>query len=47
MREYNRKAVRGKIFMADEGLGKPWYMKQAYKSKMFTTRWDELLEVHA
>ena len=45
--EYNRKAGRGKIFMAANGLGKPWSMKQAYKSKMFTTRWDELLEVNA
>jgi len=44
--EYNRNTGRGKIFMAAEGLGKPWYMKQAYKSRMFTTRWDELLEVN-
>ena len=42
---HNRQANSGKRFLAAEGLGKPWYMKQAHKSKRFTTRWDELLEV--
>lgn len=45
MDRYNRQANTGKLFMAAEGLGKPWFMKQAHKSKRFTTRWDELLEV--
>ncbi|MEI7999194.1 MAG: Y-family DNA polymerase [Candidatus Omnitrophota bacterium] len=42
---YNRLANGGELFFASEGLGKPWYMKQAHKSKRFTTRWDELLEI--
>jgi DNA polymerase V len=46
MDRYNRGANSGKLFMAAEGLGKPWFMKQAHKSKRFTTRWDELLEIN-
>jgi len=42
---YNRTANHGKIFMAAEGVHQPWYMKQAHRSKRFTTRWDELLEI--
>ena len=43
--QYNRKTNIGKIVFASEGLGKPWYMRQMQKSKRYTTRWDELLEV--
>ncbi len=42
---YNRSANSGQLFFAAEGLGKPWFMKQSRKSKRFTTRWDELLEI--
>ncbi len=42
---YNHTANSGQLFFASEGLGKPWHMKQANKSKRFTTRWDELLEI--
>jgi DNA polymerase V len=42
---YNSQTNTGKLFWVSEGLGKPWYMKQAHKSKRFTTRWNELLEV--
>ncbi len=42
---FNRSANHGKIFWAAEGVAKPWFMKQSRKSKRFTTRWDELLEV--
>lgn len=45
MDQYNRQSNSGKLFMAAEGLGKPWFMKQAHKSKRFTTRWEELLEI--
>jgi hypothetical protein len=31
--------------MASEGVKKPWSMKQMHKSKRYTTRWDELLEI--
>jgi len=42
---YNRLANSGQLFFAAEGAGKPWFMKQSRKSKRFTTRWDELLEI--
>lgn len=42
---YNARTNAGKLFWVSEGLGKPWYMKQAHKSRRFTTRWDELLEI--
>jgi len=43
--KHNRTNNSGQLFFASEGLGKPWYMKQSRKSKRFTTRWDELLEI--
>lgn len=42
---YNLSCASGKIQMAAEGLGKPWFMKQAKKSRRFTTCWNELLEI--
>lgn len=42
---YNSTVSRGKIHLASEGLGKPWQMKQARKSRRFTTHWGELLDV--
>jgi len=42
---YNRSANSGQLFFAAEGAGKPWFMKQSHRSKRFTTRWDELLEI--
>ena len=45
MDRHNRRSNSGKLFLAAEGLGKPWFMKQAHKSKRFTSRWDELLEI--
>jgi len=43
---YNHLGNGGEIFFASEGLGKPWYMKQSHRSKRYTTRWDELLEIN-
>jgi DNA polymerase V len=43
--QLNRSTNSGKLFWASEGTGKPWYMRQAHKSKRFTTRWDELLTI--
>ena len=43
--EYNQSANSGQLFFAAEGLGKPWFMKQSHRSKRYTTRWDELLEI--
>lgn len=45
MDRYNRTTDSGKIFIASEGAGKPWFMRQAHRSRRFTTRWDELLEI--
>ena len=43
--KYNSSANSGQVFFASEGLGKPWYMKQSRRSRRFTTRWDEVLEI--
>lgn len=45
MDRYNRTTDSGKLFIASEGAGKPWFMKQAHRSRRFTTRWDELLTI--
>jgi DNA polymerase V len=42
---YNNTANSGQLFFAAEGLGKPWFMKQSHRSKRYTTRWDEILEI--
>jgi len=42
---YNRTANSGQLFFAAEGAGKPWFMKQSHRSKRYTTRWDEILEI--
>jgi len=44
---YNRRTNSGKLMWAAEGMGKPWYMRQAHKSRRFTTRWDELAVAYA
>ena len=43
--QHNRSTDSGQLFFAAEGSGKPWFMKQSHKSKRYTTRWDELLEI--
>ena len=42
---FNHSANSGQLFFASEGLKKAWYMKQSRRSKRFTTRWDEILEI--
>ena len=42
---YNSNTNSGKILFAAEGISKPWFMKQTHKSRRYTTRIDELLEV--
>jgi DNA polymerase V len=42
---FNNRTNSGKIFMAAEGIAQPWFMNQTHKSKRFTTRWDEMLEI--
>lgn len=41
----NRRTNRGKIFIAAEGVHRPWAMAQSHRSRRFTTQWDELLEI--
>jgi DNA polymerase V len=45
MDTYNQKTNSGNLFLAAEGLEKEWHMEQTYRSKRFTTRWDEVLEI--
>ncbi len=42
---HNRQSNSGKLFWAAEGVEQPWFMRQTHKSRRFTTRWDELLEI--
>lgn len=42
----NRKSNTGKVFMASEGVQAPGRLEEASRSKRYTTRWDEVLEVH-
>ena len=35
----------GAIKIAGEGTANPWKMRQAMRSKRFTTHWDELATV--
>jgi len=41
---WNNRHNTSKMFLAAEGMAQDWY-NQAHKSKRFTTRWDELLEI--
>jgi len=42
---HNQSVNNSQLFFAAEGLKKAWYMNQSHKSKRYTTRWDELLEI--
>ena len=38
----NRLEGKGTLFLAAQGVSKPWYMRQAYTSPQYTTKWSEL-----
>lgn len=38
----NRRQGKGTLFMAAQGIRKPWYMKQEHRSQQYTTSWSEL-----
>jgi DNA polymerase V len=38
----NARYGRNSIYIAAEGVHEKWFMRQAYKSPAYTTRWDEL-----
>ena len=47
MDRVNRRFGRGTLFLAAEGTGRSWAMRQARRSPRYTTRWDELAVVRA
>ncbi len=38
----NTRYGRNSVYIAAEGVHKKWFMRQAYKSPAYTTRWEEL-----
>ena len=44
--EINAKNSHKVIKIAAEGQAKAWQLQQTYRSKRFTTRWDELIEIY-
>ncbi len=42
MDEINRNAGKGTLFLAAQGVSKPWYMRQQFTSPQYTTKWSEL-----
>jgi DNA polymerase V len=38
----NKRHGRGTLFMAAQGISKPWYMRQQFTSPQYTTRWKDL-----
>lgn len=47
MDDINKRYGRGSVFIAAQGINKPWVMKQDYLSPKYTTKWDELPVVSA
>ncbi|MEZ4701530.1 MAG: Y-family DNA polymerase [Rhodothermales bacterium] len=41
----NQRYGRGTLFLAAEGIEKPWDMRQDFLSPHYTTRWDDLMAV--
>lgn len=45
--ELNRRMGRDTVKIAVQGFGRDWQLRQERKSRCYTTRWQELLEVEA
>ncbi len=45
MDRYNCSVNTGKIRLGAEGVNRVWDMRQAHRSRRFTTAWDELLQI--
>ena len=45
--ELNRRMGRDTVKIAVQGFGRDWHLRQERKSRCYTTRWQELLEVEA
>lgn len=42
MDQINETQGRGTLFLAAQGVSKPWYMRQQFKSPEYTTQWNDL-----
>lgn len=38
----NRQQGKGAVFLASQGVSKPWYMRQQFTSPEYTTKWSDL-----
>jgi DNA polymerase V len=47
MDSINRNEGRGTLFLASQGVSKPWYMRQQFTSPQYTTKWSELPVIKA
>jgi len=47
MDKINRNEGRGTLFLASQGVSRPWYMRQQFTSPQYTTKWNELPVVKA
>jgi len=47
MDKVNRIEGKGSVFLAAQGVTKPWYMRQQYTSPQYTTRWRDIPKVRA
>ena len=43
----NRTEGKGAVFLAAQGVNKPWYMRQQYTSPQYTTKWNDIPVVKA
>lgn len=42
MDKINKNEGKGTLFLASQGVNKPWYMRQQFTSPQYTTKWSEL-----
>ena len=47
MDQINHREGRGTVFLAAQGMSKPWYMRQQYRSPQYTTQWGDIPKVKA
>ena len=41
----NKREGKGSLFLAAQGINKPWAMRQQYTSPQYTTKWEDILVV--
>jgi DNA polymerase V len=42
MDQVNKTEGKGAVFLAAQGINKPWYMRQQYTSPQYTTKWRDI-----